>query len=213
MILRCCLVSTHALMTMQCGTHRVLHMQRNDYQITSYRCMLTYCMLPLQVMNITDIDDKIIARANQRGLEFRELASHFEADYMEDMKSLGILPPEHITRVSEFIPEVVAYIQQIMDNGYAYESNGSIYFTVEAYHNKQYTSKTDTTTTTDGVDSSNSNSTCDGNDTSDSTATAAVGNGSMPHLCQHHYGKLLPEVSNILLNSTSLIYIYEAHRL
>jgi cysteinyl-tRNA synthetase len=140
-------------------------------------------------MNITDIDDKIIARANQRGLEFRELASHFEADYMEDMKSLGILPPEHITRVSEFIPEVVAYIQQIMDNGYAYESNGSIYFSVEAYHNKQYSSKTDTTAaTTDGVDSNGSVS-----DTVTATVTTTV-NGDVPHLCQHHYGKLLPEV-------------------
>jgi cysteinyl-tRNA synthetase len=156
-------------------------------------------------MNITDIDDKIIARANQRGLEFRELASHFEADYMEDMKSLGILPPEHITRVSEFIPEVVAYIQQIIDNGYAYESNGSIYFNVEVYHNKQYSSKTDTSTT-DGVD--NSNSTCDGSTTSDNAAAAAaVGNGSMPHLCQHHYGKLLPEVCKRTSVGISLSYI------
>ncbi|KAG5181938.1 Cysteinyl-tRNA synthetase [Tribonema minus] len=86
------------------------------------------------VMNITDIDDKIILRANQRNLNFRDLASHFEADYMEDMKALGVRPPEHITRVSEFVPEVVAYIEQVIANGYAYESNGSVYFDVQAFH-------------------------------------------------------------------------------
>ena len=44
--------------------------------------------------------------ATQRGQDFRELASHFEADYMEDMAKLGVRPPDVLTRVSEFIPEV-----------------------------------------------------------------------------------------------------------
>ena len=42
----------------------------------------------------------------QRGQDFRELAAHFEADYMEDMAKLGVRPPDVVTRVSEFIPEV-----------------------------------------------------------------------------------------------------------
>ncbi|CAN0185412.1 unnamed protein product, partial [Laminaria digitata] len=88
-------------------------------------------------MNITDIDDKIITRANERGQDFRELAAHFEADYMEDMAKLGVRPPDVVTRVSEFIPEVVEYIQGIIDNGYAYESNGSVYFNVQAFDGKK----------------------------------------------------------------------------
>lgn len=42
-------------------------------------------------------------------------------------------PPDVVTRITEFIPEVVTYIQKIIDNGFAYESNGSVYFNVEAY--------------------------------------------------------------------------------
>ncbi|CAN0110178.1 unnamed protein product [Ascophyllum nodosum] len=88
-------------------------------------------------MNITDIDDKIITRANEREKDFRELAAHYEADFMEDMAALGVRPPEVVTRVSEFIPEVVQYIQDIIKNGYAYESNGSVYFSVKSFDGKK----------------------------------------------------------------------------
>lgn len=88
----------------------------------------------IMVMNITDIDDKIIQRANDKKEDFRQLARRFEVDYMEDMKLLGVKPPSHITRVSEFIPEVIEYIEKIIANGYAYESNGSVYFSVESFH-------------------------------------------------------------------------------
>ncbi|CAM9579252.1 unnamed protein product [Scytosiphon promiscuus] len=88
-------------------------------------------------MNITDIDDKIITRANENKQDFRELAAHFEEDYMSDMASLGVRAPTVVTRVSEFIPEVVEYIQGIIDNGYAYESNGSVYFNVQAFDGKK----------------------------------------------------------------------------
>ena len=42
-------------------------------------------------------------------------------------------PPDVVTRITEFIPEVIKYIQKIIDNGFAYESNGSVYFDVNAY--------------------------------------------------------------------------------
>eukprot|EP00903_Cladosiphon_okamuranus_P021396 g19666.t1 len=88
-------------------------------------------------MNITDIDDKIITRANENKQDFRELAAHFEEDYMQDMAALGVRRPTVVTRVSEFIPEVLEYIQGIIDNGYAYESNGSVYFNVQAFDGKK----------------------------------------------------------------------------
>ena len=52
---------------------------------------------------------------------------------MEDMKRLNVKLPTVITRVSEYMPEIIAYIERIIDNGYAYESNGSVYFDVETF--------------------------------------------------------------------------------
>lgn len=49
------------------------------------------------------------------------------------MAALGVDPPNVITRVSEFLPEIIEYIEKIMQNGYAYESEGSVYFDIEAF--------------------------------------------------------------------------------
>ena len=49
------------------------------------------------------------------------------------MKNLGVEEPEILTRVSEFVPEIVEYIQKIIENGFAYESNGSVYFDVTRF--------------------------------------------------------------------------------
>lgn len=90
-------------------------------------------------MNVTDIDDKIIKRANERNISFETLASQFENEFMEDMDSLNVKRPDFLTRVSEYIPEVIEYIQTIIDNGFAYESGGSVYFDItnftDAGHN------------------------------------------------------------------------------
>lgn len=84
-------------------------------------------------MNVTDIDDKIIKRANERNIPFEELGSMYEQEFMEDMDNLNILRPHYLTRVTEYIPEVVAYIEQIISNGFGYESNGSVYFDTTAF--------------------------------------------------------------------------------
>ncbi|KRX03970.1 Aminoacyl-tRNA synthetase, class 1a, anticodon-binding [Pseudocohnilembus persalinus] len=92
-------------------------------------------------MNITDIDDKIIQRSNEQGANFSEFARKWELDYWEDMKALGIDYPDVLVRVSEHMPEIIDFIQKIIDNGYAYESNGSVYFSVPKFQespNHQY---------------------------------------------------------------------------
>ncbi|KAK9817180.1 hypothetical protein WJX72_010713 [[Myrmecia] bisecta] len=64
---------------------------------------------------------------------YRRHAARFEGEFMEDMEALGCRPPDVLTRVSEYIPEVVTYIQRILDNGMAYAVNGSIYFDTASF--------------------------------------------------------------------------------
>lgn len=52
------------------------------------------------------------------------------------MKALGVENPDYITRVTEYVPEIVEFIKKIIDNGYAYPSNGSVYFNIQAYEQK-----------------------------------------------------------------------------
>ena len=148
----------------------------------------------LYVMNITDIDDKIILRTHRRHLEqmlagltastpeleaacvlardalnapqqelglyidaqralcaaasasgvegllecdvqsdFLKLTAEFEKEFFDDMAALNVLPPDAVTRVSDYLPEIIAYIETIMSNGYCYESNGSVYFDTAAF--------------------------------------------------------------------------------
>jgi cysteinyl-tRNA synthetase len=85
------------------------------------------------VMNITDIDDKIIRKAIEENISFEELSRRYETEFFDDMRRLNVSLPESITRVSEFVSEIVAFIEKIIENGYAYESNGSVYFDVKKY--------------------------------------------------------------------------------
>ncbi|PVU86083.1 hypothetical protein BB560_006818 [Smittium megazygosporum] len=67
---------------------------------------------------------------------FRTLTQFWEKDFMEDMEALNVLKPDVLVRVTEFIPEIVSFVQKIIDNGYAYESNGSVYFSVNEFDGK-----------------------------------------------------------------------------
>ena len=84
-------------------------------------------------MNVTDIDDKIIRKSLEQNKPFHEIARHFETEFFDDMRRLNVGLPESIVRVSEYVPEIVAYIETIIANGYAYESNGSVYFDVTKF--------------------------------------------------------------------------------
>lgn len=84
-------------------------------------------------MNVTDIDDKIIMRANERGIPFEKISREFEREFLEDMAALNVRPADFVTRVSEYVPEIVEYIEKIIQNGFAYESDGSVYFDTQAF--------------------------------------------------------------------------------
>lgn len=58
----------------------------------------------------------------------RAHGAHYEEEFMQDMDQLGCLQPQVLTRVSEHMPEIIAYVDKIVRNGLAYESNGSVYF-------------------------------------------------------------------------------------
>lgn len=86
-------------------------------------------------MNITDVDDKIIARSNELNMPFDKLARYWENDFFTNMKDLNCQLPDVITRVSEFVPKIITFIESIISNGFAYHSNGSVYFDTQAFRN------------------------------------------------------------------------------
>ncbi|KAA0199558.1 hypothetical protein HAZT_HAZT007346 [Hyalella azteca] len=64
---------------------------------------------------------------------FLNLPRHFEKEYNQDMEKLNVLPPDVVTRVSEYVPEIIAFVEKIIENGFAYASNGSVYFDVAKF--------------------------------------------------------------------------------
>ena len=82
------------------------------------------------IQNITDIDDKIIDRAGRLGIPTRELAEKFARSYFNDMDALNVTPADFYPRATEEIPEMIDLIQGLVDKGYAYSAQGSVYFRV-----------------------------------------------------------------------------------
>ncbi len=85
------------------------------------------------VRNYTDVDDKIIARARERGMSPLDLSAEMIERERRDMAALGIEPPTHAPKVSEFIPQIVSFIERLIDNGAAYLTDeGNVYYRVRA---------------------------------------------------------------------------------
>jgi len=85
------------------------------------------------VRNVTDIDDKIIRKANERGIPAAEHAREFAEIYRRDMLSVGNLPPDVEPHVTRTIPEIVAFIERLVAKGKAYAAGGDVYYSVESF--------------------------------------------------------------------------------
>ncbi len=85
------------------------------------------------VRNYTDVDDKIINRANERGISSQELAEEFITAFDEDMDSLGLVKPTHEPRATEYIQQIIEINQKLIDKGIAYESSGDVYYSVAKF--------------------------------------------------------------------------------
>ncbi len=85
------------------------------------------------VQNITDIDDKILKRAQERNTTMQAIADQYIATYDEDMAKLNIDKADDYPRATETIPEIIELIQQLIDREYAYASGGDVYYAVQKF--------------------------------------------------------------------------------
>src|SRR5699024_10211958 len=86
------------------------------------------------VQNFTDIDDKMIRRANEEGTSVAALGERFIAEYYRDADALGIERASANPRATEHIGEIIALVQKLVDSGHAYApGNGDVYFSVRSF--------------------------------------------------------------------------------
>ncbi|MCP4204912.1 MAG: cysteine--tRNA ligase, partial [bacterium] len=84
----------------------------------------------LQVMNVTDVDDKTIERARERGLSLEDYTRPFIESFFEDLETLHVEPAECYPKATEHVAEMISLVERLVEKGYAYESEGSIFFRI-----------------------------------------------------------------------------------
>ncbi|SVB58828.1 uncharacterized protein METZ01_LOCUS211682, partial [marine metagenome] len=85
------------------------------------------------VRNYTDVDDKIIKRANELGQESTEVSERYIKEFKSDMASLGNAEPDHEPKVTEHIEDIVHLIERVIANGKGYAVEGDVYYAVESF--------------------------------------------------------------------------------
>jgi cysteinyl-tRNA synthetase len=85
------------------------------------------------VMNITDVEDKIIANARAQSSTIAEYTRPFERAFLDDMETLRIQKPELMPKATDHIDEMIRLVGELKDKGYTYESNGSTYFRIQQF--------------------------------------------------------------------------------
>ena len=86
------------------------------------------------VQNFTDVDDKIINRAREEHLTAKEVSEKYIEEYYKDAAALNVTKADVHPRVSEHIPEIIEFVQTLIDKGYAYEVNGYVYFSTRKFN-------------------------------------------------------------------------------
>lgn len=95
-------------------------LRRNGYKLT-------------YIQNITDIDDKIIAKANQSNISYKEISERFEKEYLVDIKSLNINSVDKYVKATDHIDDIISQIDRLLAKGYAYKISDGIYFEVAKF--------------------------------------------------------------------------------
>src|ERR1700730_16584521 len=131
---------------------------RPDRLVTMYTCgitpydaahlghatvYVTYDVLPRRlrdrghdtrcVRNITDVDDPLLAKANQLGVHFLDLAAEEIARFDACMNALGLLPAWSEPRATSAIPDILGFIGMVLESGHAYQAGGAVYFSVASF--------------------------------------------------------------------------------
>lgn len=88
------------------------------------------------VQNFTDIDDKIINRANEEGVTYSEISERYIEEFWKDAKGLGVRPATTHPKATENIDQIIDIISRLVENGHAYESGGDVYFSTRSF--KEY---------------------------------------------------------------------------
>jgi cysteinyl-tRNA synthetase len=82
------------------------------------------------VVNITDVDDKLIAKSNERGIPVSQIACEMTADYLANLKDLGVNQINHMPRATDHIPQIIRFIEALVAKGHAYAVDGDVFFDV-----------------------------------------------------------------------------------
>ena len=85
------------------------------------------------VQNFTDVDDKIINKAREEGKTAPEISERFIKEYFDDADALNVKRADVHPKVSEHIPEIIDFVQTLIDKGYAYEADGDVYFSTRKF--------------------------------------------------------------------------------
>ncbi len=115
----------------------------NYFHVGNARCFVTFDLLRrfLEyrgnkvdfVQNFTDIDDKMIRRANEEGTTVKAVADHYIEEYFKDAKGLGVHPATFHPRATENIDSIIKIIEALIANGHAYESQGDVYYSARSF--------------------------------------------------------------------------------
>jgi len=103
----------------------VFNMMRNWFEKIGYK--VTF------VSNYTDVDDKIIKRAQENGISTEELTNTYIAEFQKDFQTLGLRPHDHNPRVTEYMDEIIEMIQSLIEKGHAYEVDGEVFYSVDSF--------------------------------------------------------------------------------
>ena len=85
------------------------------------------------VVNITDVDDKLIAESNRRGIPMADVAAEMTEDYQKNLAAMGVDTVDHFPKATDYIGEIIKFTSDLIDKGYAYESEGDVYFDVTKF--------------------------------------------------------------------------------